>query len=363
MARRGLIGMVFAALSALGCAAAPEVGATNEPDVRVEWIGHTVIPLGEDDRLGGLSDLTCGDGRWFAITDHPREPRLVELQVEVDAAAGRVEAGIVGWSAIDAGAGDGESVVWLGNGRFAAGFESPGALAFLDEKGHLLGRPALPAEVAGSMRANRQLEALAVREGTDHRRELWVGIETALTIDGPEASSQEGALCRVLVMDAQTGAALRQNAYRTLPAPVGLVGPVFNSLVSFAALDDGRVLALERSLELIGGYGIALRVLSPTGAETDVTGMADLADDASLVPLPTTTIFERRGLNTLGPGNVEGVAIGPAIDDEIGGRLLVLVSDDNFGREGQRGVLVIAMRLLIGGATSTDAGPGPSAPR
>lgn len=363
MARRGLIGLVFAALSALGCAAAPEVAATTAPEVRVEWIGHTVIPLGEDDRLGGLSDLTFADGRWFAITDNLHEPRLVELKVEVDAAAGRVEAGIAGWSAIDAGAGDGESLAWLGEGRFAAGFEAPGALAFIDEQGHLLGRPALPAEITGSMRANRQLEALAVREGADDRHELWVGIETALTIDGPEASSQEGALCRVLVVDPTTGAALRQNAYRTLPAPVGLVGPVFNSLVSFAALPDGRVLALERSLELIGGYGIALRIVTPTGAETDVKGMANLADDESIVPLPTTTIFERRGLNTLGPGNVEGVAIGPEIEDEVGGRLLLLVSDDNFGREGERGVLVIAMRLLTGGATSMGADPAPSAPR
>ncbi len=352
MATRGLIALLALAMG--GCAASPTMHAAADApvDVRIEWIGHTVLQF-DDERLGGLSGLTFAEGRWFAVTDHPREPRLVELAIHVDAAAQAVDAELVDWTAIDAGATDAEAVQWLGEDRFVVGFEAPGALAIIGRDGARQSNLVIESVIERGLRPNRRFEALAVRD----RDELWAGVETALEHDGSEASVTAGALCRVIVFALGNGGT-RQHVYTTQKAPGVLPGASFNSLVDFASLGDGRLLALERRLDAFAGYGVALRLITPDRGETDVSPIESLRD-AVFTPLRVETIADFGALQSLGPGNVEGMAIGPAIDDERAGRLLVLVSDDNFGREGERGALIIALRLV----TSSDAGRAPSAPR
>ncbi|MBL0921321.1 MAG: esterase-like activity of phytase family protein [Phycisphaerales bacterium] len=355
MAHRGV--MTLIAFGALGaCAAAPRADpAPPGASVRLEWIGHANLAF-EDDRLGGLSGLTYGDGRWFAVTDHPREPRLVELAIELNGATKGIDARVAAWEPVPAHA-DAEAVEWIEGRTFAVGFELPGAVALFETGGATLDEFTLPAHVLRGMRPNRRFEALALRHH-DGRHELWAGIETALEQDGPEAGPGAGAMCRVLALDVDRAAPTREFVYQTEPAPGFLPGTSFNSLVDFAALDDGRLLALERSLDPLRGYAVAIRLITPGAGETDVAGLETLRG-AEFTALRVETIARFGSLNSLGPGNVEGLAIGPVIDDEAGGRLVILVSDDNFGREGPRGALVIALRLL----TSADAAPAPSAPR
>lgn len=356
-ALRRLTSLASCALLA-GCASVAPMRSADQQNetVSLDWIGRTVVPF-EDDMLGGLSGLAYDDGRWFAVTDHPREPRLVELAIDLDPAAQRVDARVVRWDALPPGVADAESIERLLDGSFIVGSEAPGAISRID---HELARAdplPVPQFVGQGLRFNRRFEALAIREN-----ELWVGIETALEQDGPESSIGGGARCRVLVYDASMLRPLRQHVYETERAPGLLPGGSFNSLVGFAALDDGRFLALERSLEALGGYTITLRLITPELGETDVSSIESLRD-AALTPLHVETIARFSGLGEYGPGNVEGIALGPALRDAAGGRLVVLVSDDNFGREGARGSLVIALRLRVDGPTSADAGRGSAARR
>lgn len=348
--------LAFLSVCMVGCASAPRVQhAPPVEEIRIEWIGHTTINF-DDELLGGFSGLTYGDGRWFAVTDHPREPRLVELAIETDPCAKTVVARVLDRKPI-APHRDAESVEWLDDRTFAIGFEIPGAVTLADLRAPMFTELTIPPYVAEGLRVNRRFESLALRP-VDGRNELWAGIETALEQDGPEATPGAGALCRVIVFDPDMRKPNREYVYETGRAPGFLPGASFNSLVGFAPLDDGRILALERSLDPLSGYAATLRLISPGSGETDVANVESLRN-AEFVPLRVETLTQFGSLNSLGPGNTEGIAIGPEIDDETGGRLVILVSDDNFGRDGVRGSLVIALRLL----TSTGAAPTPSAPR
>ena len=355
MAPRGLT-LASLLVCMVGCASAPRVhNAAPTEDVRIDWIAHTTITF-DDEQLGGLSGLTHHDGRWFAVTDHPREPRLVELAIDVDTSRKTVGARVLNSRAIGLHA-DAESVEWVDDRTFAIGFEIPGAVALVDPSEPPHESLTIPPHVERGLRGNRRFESLALRRA-DGRDELWAGIETALEQDGPEATPGAGALCRVIVFELDVRKPNREFVYETERAPGFLPGASFNSLVGFAPLDDGRILALERSLDPLSGYAATLRLITPGSGETDVASVESL-QDAEFVPLRVETLTQFGSLNSLGPGNAEGVAIGPEIDDEVGGRLVILVSDDNFGRDGPRGSLIIALRLL----TSTDAAPAPSAPR
>lgn len=339
-----------------GCASAPRAQHSSPSEaVRIEWMGHTTIHF-DDELLGGLSGLTHQDGRWFAVTDHPREPRLIELAIEFDPSAKSVAAHVLDWKPITAHR-DAESVEWIDDQTFAIGFEIPGALAIVEPSAPNTVDLTISPHIERGLRVNRRFESLALRR-TRQGDELWAGIETALEQDGSEATPGVGALCRVIVFDPDMREPNREFVYETGPAPGFLPGASFNSLVGFAPLDDGRILALERSLDPLSGYAATLRLITPDTGETDVANVESLRG-AEFVPLRVETLTQFGSLNSLGPGNAEGVAIGPEIDDEIGGRLVILVSDDNFGRDGVRGSLVIALRLL----TSADAAPAPSARR
>lgn len=356
MAQRGLTLPLTAALCMVGCASTHRTpGAAPSESVRIEWIGHTTITF-DDEMLGGLSGLTYNDGRWFAMSDHPREPRLVELAIEVDPSAQTIGARVVDSRPISAHR-DAETVEWIDAHTFAIGFEIPGAVALVHTDAPDVDDFTIPPHIERGLRGNRRFESLALRHA-EARSELWAGIETALEQDGPEATPGAGALCRVLVLDLNRSAPHREFVYETGRAPGFLPGASFNSLVGFAPLDDGRILALERSLDPLSGYAATLRLITPGSGETDVANVESLRG-AEFVPLRVETLNQFGSLNSLGPGNAEGIAIGPEIEDDTGGRLVILVSDDNFGRDGPRGSLIIALRLL----TSAGEAPAPSAPR
>lgn len=96
-------------------------------------------------------------------------------------------------------------------------------------------------------------------------------------------------------------------------------------LTDLLGLDEGRLLAVERTFTPMGTFRVDLFVVDPAGA-TDVLAFESLRD-AEFTPATKTHIAT---LNDLAPTvlNVEGISFGPTLDD--GTRTLLLVSDSDF---------------------------------
>ncbi len=112
-----------------------------------------------------------------------------------------------------------------------------------------------------------------------------------------------------------------------MKAPSPATGFHDNGLPEMLALDDRRLLMLERGFSQGAGVTIKLFIAEFDGA-TDVAGMPALAG-RSYTPMKKTLLLD---LETLGIklDNMEGLTFGPTLPD--GRRILVLVSDNNFNR-------------------------------
>lgn len=343
--------LAFAALC--GAASATTVGVGDTPGTcalpRLSLIGTTMIDpgAGPDDRpFSGISGLVFDPRRavWIAVSDDgSRSGVLFDLELGVSPpegdAPGRVNAKVRRRWGGETRHRDAEAVTISPSGeRVWVVYEAPPGIVELDRTGAVLRELELPHDVVRNSRANRALESITYRVTPEGASELWSATEAALADDGPEATPHTGTLCRVLVFDPKRGDLLRVYDYLTEPAPRSLLARAsFNSLVEIAAMPDGRLLMMERSLAFPRGYDAEIFLVDPA-----------ITDEADSRPRPRLRKHRLTSLRALGVpvlGNVEGLAIGPPIEDERGGWMVVAVSDDNFGRDMQHGTQLIVMRL------------------
>lgn len=101
--------------------------------------------------------------------------------------------------------------------------------------------------------------------------------------------------------------------------------PGMTGLVELVALDGGRLLAIERTLTVLGSFDVRLYLVDPGGA-SDVLGVPALAD-AEFTPASKTLLAS---LGDLIPNvyNVEAACFGPDLPD--GTRTLLLANDSDF---------------------------------
>jgi hypothetical protein len=189
--------------------------------------------------------------------------------------------------------------------------------------------------VYASIRRNYGFEALA---RTADGEAMWTANEEALEIDGALATPSEGSVVRLQEFDDDLEPE-RQVAYVTDPighaisSPPGAVGEDRSSLSALVALDDDRLLVLERALvgdsTGMGGFRIRIYLVDPSRA-TDVSEppfRSGLAGRADWTPASKTLLWERRfGLPV---SNFEGMAMGPRL--ARGGRSLLLIADNGGG--------------------------------
>jgi hypothetical protein len=339
----------FCLAAGLACAQQSDIPAGEDaPDaaLTLEFLAMTTIPAHDPTHgvVGGISGLD-GD---IAVSDGARPSLLLSVEVTLtDDDELRVQLA-PHRDAVEIDASDAEAIArdpipWRVGDRMFIALENPPRLLQHWSTRGVPSPMALPEEILRHARPNRSFEALACRM-VDHRLELWAGMESSLTIDGPEATEEQGALCRVLVFTGRTNLELaRQSFYRTESRPKSIIdAKAQHGLVEFAALPDGRILALERSLTIPRAYQACIFVLDGTvreevGIELPVLNKTRLASMSDL------------GLHVI--GNLEAMALGPTIASLTGnpndtGRLLLLIADDNFGADGQKGSQVIALRLV-----------------
>jgi hypothetical protein len=229
--------------------------------------------------------------------------------------------------------------VWIADERDAGDPSRPSLVEVDPSSGREIGRIAAdgegPLSVFATIRRNYGFEALARSEDEEA---MWTANEEALEIDGGLATPSEGSIVRLQEFDDEPRPE-RQLAYVTDPighsisSPSAAVGEDRSGVSALVALDDGRLLVLERALagdsSGMGGFRIRIYLADPSGA-TDVSRppfRSGLAGRADWRPVSKRLLWERRfGLPV---SNFEGMALGPPLSR--GGRSLLLLADNGGG--------------------------------
>jgi hypothetical protein len=298
--------------------------------------------------FGGISglDFDAATGHYVAISDDRSEKgpaRFYELDVDVDASglkgvsvvkqttfkdkngepfAARTvdpESIRLGKDGIYWGSeGDGKALiapfvrVTAPDGSFVREFKLPDGFAPTADK-------------STGIRDNLAFEDLAVSPSGD----VFVGVEAALYQDGPAPSLTSGSLSRIIRYDAATGEPKAQYVYNISPIPQAATKPEGgndNGMSELVALDDHRLIGIERSYAQGFGNNVKLMMMDLTDA-TDVSAIASLAKtDQRVVPVRKSQVLDLRAIGLV-PDNIEAMSFGKAKD---GSDVLILGSDNNF---------------------------------
>lgn len=194
------------------------------------------------------------------------------------------------------------------------------------------------------IRENFGFEGLTIsRDGT----RLYAGLENALHQDGPAAAPSAASPARIIIYDLPAGEVAHEFLYRV--SPVYLSGGkrgelAVNGLTDMVALEEkGRLLTIDRNYVAGQGTRISLyEVQAFTG--TDIRGVSSMQAYESTMKPVHKELVAHLGEYGITLDNFEGLALGPALPG--GGRLLLMVSDNNFSKVQQ--TLFTAFRLHSG---------------
>lgn len=324
-----------------------------------------------DAALGGLSGLYYSEEErlLYAVTDDPLRfpPRLYSFDVGLsERELGLVPRAVVqlrestpsslldqvDCEALSSDGAGGLLIATEGNDDRPAQLQS--RILQVSKAGLVSGqRVSIPAELvpeAGAAstrgaRTNRGFEGLVV---SPSGRWLYAILEEALRQDGPDANFEQGADVRLLRWDLHAAAPPEQFIYRTEPLgprpPAGVAGQGNNGVSDLVALDEGRLLALERAYMVpAGGTGTnTIRVFEVVVPAAAPARVATPPRVSKRLVLDLNDVIGRLepGLQVL--DNFEGMALGPRLPS--GARSLLLASDDNFNARQRTVFLAFALR-------------------
>jgi 3-phytase len=185
-------------------------------------------------------------------------------------------------------------------------------------------------QVSG-VRNNLAFESLTISPSQNF---LFTATENALQQDGLPATVLNGTNSRIVRYDLRTNTVSGEFVYTTDPVstiPNPANGFATNGLVELLALEDGTLLALERSFGVgattIGNTGNNSRLYQITlNGATDVSGMESLAGQT--FTSVTRTLLLDFGTLGIAQDNLEALVLGPTLP--TGERLLLVGSDNNF---------------------------------
>ncbi len=193
---------------------------------------------------------------------------------------------------------------------------------------------------SGNVISNRGFESLA---RMPHGKQMWTGNESALTIDGVEADAVQGTTVRLQAMNLEGNSVTpaAQFAYQVDPIH-SANGPDRSGLVELVGLQDGNLLALERS------SASAIPVFQSRMYQVDVSEATDLNqplfDDGlsgkAHIAASKSLVWAGAVQGLLG-SNMEGLALGPQLAN--GNWSLIGVTDNGGGNTGNN---VVAFELV-----------------
>ncbi|NJM60667.1 MAG: esterase-like activity of phytase family protein [Oscillatoriales cyanobacterium RU_3_3] len=177
------------------------------------------------------------------------------------------------------------------------------------------------------IRNNLAFESLTL---TPDRKYLFTATENALIQDGAVPAVETGSPCRILRYDAASGNPEASFLYITEPLPTGAdpAGKLTGSgLVDLLAIDDNRLLSLERGFSLETGTTVKLFEISLAKADR-IERRETLKNSLGEISPAQKRLLLDLGTLKIPLDNIEGLTFGPELGD--GSRGLILVSDNNF---------------------------------
>ncbi len=322
---------------------------------QIDFIGRAIFPTGSPfggTEIGGLSGITYDADKqvYYAISDDrsSKAPaRFYSLKINLD--SGKLEKEQVAFTGVttlldENGKSfpelslDPEGIAFTGNSVFVSseGDVDRQISPFIKEfslDGKLLKNLAIPKlflpDDKGSkgIRNNLAFESLTL---TPDRKYLFTATENALIQDGAVPSPQSGSPCRILRYDALSGNPERSFVYITEPLPPGAnpVGKLTtNGLVDLLAIDENRLISLERGFSLETGTTIRIFEISLEKGDR-IEGLESLKSRLSEVsPAQKRLLLDLETLK-VPLDNIEGLTFGPALADGTVG--MIWVSDNNF---------------------------------
>ncbi len=331
------------------------ISAQSFAVTQIDFIGRAIFPTGSPfggTEIGGLSGITYDADKqvYYAISDDrsSKAPaRFYTLKINLD--PGKLEKEQVAFTAVktlldENGKSfpelslDPEGIAFTANSVFVSseGDAERKITPFIKEfslDGKLLKTLQIPElflpDDKGSkgIRNNLAFESLTL---TPDRKYLFTATENALLQDGAVSSLQSGSPCRILRYDALSGNPERSFVYITEPLPAGAnpVGKLTSSgLVDLLAIDENRLLSLERGFSLETGTTIRIFEISLEKVDR-IEGIESLKSRlGEISPAQKRLLLDLETLK-IPLDNIEGLTFGPALADGTVG--LILVSDNNF---------------------------------
>ncbi|MGD8427897.1 MAG: esterase-like activity of phytase family protein [Balneolaceae bacterium] len=186
------------------------------------------------------------------------------------------------------------------------------------------------------IRENLAFEGLTISPNGD---KLYAATENALFQDGTAADSIHSSPSRMIVYDIGSESIIHQYEYKVAPvfyASKANGGFAVNGLSDVLTLGNkGHLFSLERNYVQGQGNRISLYYISTHGA-TDIKGLANLKDyDQPVQAVKKQLIANMDDFGIL-VDNFEGLVFGPRLKD--GGRLLLMVSDNNFSSNQKKSI-------------------------
>lgn len=211
------------------------------------------------------------------------------------------------------------------------------------------------ADQSSGIRNNAAFESLTL---SPNQRYLYTATENALFQDGPEATVDNGSLSRILKYDLSTGEPVAEFVYEVdaIPdEPIPSDAFATNGLVELLALDNnGTFLALERGFSVGVGNTVKLYQVNALDVSDipDLFRETPLDDDGEILPpgpfeidpaVIKTELLDIEADLGIAPDNLEGIALGPVLED--GRQSLIVVSDNNFNPSQKTQFLAFALDL------------------
>lgn len=347
----------------------PEESAEAVEPAPVEFLGMVTFETGtkfERTEIGGVSAIAydAKNDLYYVLSDdrgRPDDPRFYTVRIAPDGSEVTFEAVTFLVEAdgkpVKDGTYDTEGLVLWNGTLFISSEGIAGMIPAMDPgiseftlAGEHIAQFTLPEKFLPDghqktgIRDNKSLEALTLSpDGTI----LTTAVENALVQDGPAATYEDESLSRLIQFDFATMLPTAEYVYVVGRIPVDATTSGDNGLPELIALDnDGNYLALERSY--VSGFGNTIQLfLTSTSGATDVSGMdalwdAETNEPLDFVPMEKTLLVNLFDLD-IDPDNIEGMALGPMLED--GRQVLVLVSDNNFNDSQITQFIVLAIAL------------------
>ena len=322
---------------------------------QIDFIGRAIFPTGSPfggTEIGGLSGITYDADKqvYYTISDDrsSKAPaRFYSLKINLQ--SGKLEKDQIEFTKVttllnENGKNfpewslDPEGIAFTGNSVFVSseGDVDRQINPFIKElslDGKLLRTLPIPElflpDDKGSkgIRNNLAFESLTL---TPDRQYLFTATENAIVQDGVVPSLQSGSPCRILRYDAVSGNPEASFLYITEPLAAGAnpAGKLTGSgLVDLLAIDENRLVSLERAFSLETGTTIKLFEISLEKGDR-IEGLESLKSRLGEVsPAQKRLLLDLETLK-VPLDNIEGLTLGPLLGD--GSRGLILVSDNNF---------------------------------